>query len=61
MDHRSYNIVAVLVTMAFGLGFIFMPDAHRQTYAIVGGILIAAIWVGRGLVGRRSGPHQDRV
>lgn len=54
MDHRSYSIIALLVTMAFGVGFIFVPDSVRGTYAVVGGLVIAAMWVARGLIGRRS-------
>ena len=44
MGTRTPALVAVIITMAFGLGFAFFDTVPRW-YPVAGGILVAAAWV----------------
>ncbi|GMA38026.1 hypothetical protein [Mobilicoccus caccae] len=44
MTQRTAYTIAVLLTIAFGLGFALL-DGDKGRYAIIGGPMIAAVWV----------------
>ncbi|WP_169330623.1 hypothetical protein [Janibacter hoylei] len=52
MGTRTPALVAVIITMAFGLGFAFFDTVPRW-YPVGGGILVAAAWVAVGMAGNR--------
>ena len=52
MGTRTPAIIAVIITMAFGLGFAFFDTVPRW-YPVAGGILVAAAWVAVGMAGNR--------
>ena len=57
MGTRVPAIIAVIITMAFGLGFAFFDEVPRW-YPVGGGILVAAAWVAVGMISNRS-PRRD--
>ncbi|WP_068429004.1 hypothetical protein [Piscicoccus intestinalis] len=54
MDKRTISFIALVVTMCFGVGFAVIDDGIRQNYAIIGGLLVAILWMSVGFVGRRE-------
>ena len=57
MGTRTPATNAVIITMAFGLGFAFFDEVPRW-YPVGGGVLVAAAWVAVGMINNRS-PRRD--
>lgn len=59
MDRRTLAFIALAITMLYGAGFAVLDDDNRQTYAIIGAIVIALSWIAVGMLGKDD--KTDRI
>lgn len=52
MDTKTLGFIALAVTILYGVAFAVIPDDFRQTWAIVGGVVVALVWIAVGTFGR---------
>ncbi|KRE38909.1 hypothetical protein ASG73_00630 [Janibacter sp. Soil728] len=52
MGTRTPALIALVITMAYGIGFVFF-DSPPAAYAVVGALVVAAAWVAVGMLNRR--------
>ncbi len=50
MNRRVLTFIALAVSMLFGAGFVFFRDVTG--YAVVGGVIVALMWIAVGMFGR---------
>lgn len=51
MDRKVLSFIALAASMLFGVGFAVI-DGDKTTYAVVGGIIVALLWISVGMFGR---------
>lgn len=54
MGTRTPALIALIITMAYGIGFVFF-DSPPSAYVIGGALLVAAAWVGAGMIHNQRG------
>ena len=54
MGTRTPALIALVITMAYGIGFAFFDEVPRA-YAVAGALLVAAAWVAVGMIHNRRG------
>ena len=52
MDRRTLSFIALVCSMLYGVGFVFIGDGARDGYAVVGGVVVAIAWIAVGRFGR---------
>lgn len=60
MGTRAPSLIALLFTMAYGIGFAFF-DRPPTAYVVGGALLVAAAWVAVGMIHNRQaqGPSRE--
>lgn len=53
MGTRTPALIALIITMAYGIGFAFFDEVPRG-YAVGGALVVAASWVIAGMLHNRS-------
>lgn len=53
MGTRTPALIALIITMAYGIGFVFF-DSPPTAYVIGGALLVAAAWVAVSMLNRRG-------
>lgn len=59
MNAKTMGLLAVIVSMLFGLGFLLVPDSARSVYSTAGGAAVAVMWMAVGYLGYGPG-RSDR-
>ncbi|WP_208378993.1 hypothetical protein [Cumulibacter soli] len=50
ISRKTLSFVALVVSMLYGVGFTVVDD--KQTYAPIGGVIVAIAWIAVGVFGR---------
>lgn len=52
MDRNTLSLLALVVTILYGVGFALIGEDSRTPYAAIGGGIIAICWIAVGTLGR---------
>ena len=49
ISRKNLSFVAIVLSMLYGVGFAVIDD--KQTYAVIGGVIVAIAWIAVGMFG----------
>lgn len=52
MDRQKLAFLALAVSMVYGVLFAVIGEESRGTYAVIGGVIVALLWMSVGVFGK---------
>lgn len=61
MERKHLAFIALVISMLYGVGFAVIGDGARQTYAVIGAVIVAIAWIAVGVFARDSSNSSDNT